>query len=766
MRRSFFFSTILVILIGGGVLLNLARVIAQNPFPATAVTVYTSTSPYATAPLNAFATNNCNTGSQDLRGQCTWYVNARLQELKASGHLVASSVNNIQTALCNATGRHAKNWDNIIGGTWHSTSSTIALPVSLRNPGLIVVWDDDPSNSNGGLYGHVAFVEEVNANKTQYRISEFNWCTGNCRLYNGGNTWLPFDGNDSRLGVYPKFYVVGLPLPTATPVTNAPTGSNIQIPVNFSWGSVVGTGVEYRIQVSTTNSGWTSQNGFSSSASCGSTLVVNRNTGSTSSFSWSGVTTGVCFAPQPGTTYFWTVKAYSPGGGNSLYSPVKSFTTASNITVTLPTSVNASDGSYSDRVRVTWSGTSGNYFRVYRNTANNSATSTALGSWQTSTTYDDFSAVAGTTYYYWVRAASNNSGSNASTYSNANTGYRATTITVTTPTSVNASDGAYTDRVRVTFSGTSGNYFRVYRNTSNNSATSAALGSWQTSTTYDDFSAVTGTTYYYWVRAASNSTGSNASTYSNSNTGYRAVSGPAAPANDNPCSATTITAGSSCSNTSGTTVGATNTTNPGAPTSCPFFGKDVWYKVQVPSSGIVTIRTTAGTLNDLIMAIYSGSCSALQGIVCEDDNTNGNGSYMPVITITGYSPGTWLHIRVWGYNGATGTFSICALNYSTVNLVAPDSDIIDTQYEPLTAVFPNPSEGDLTLEYSLIEPSLVQVEVFDLTGKTVLKLPEEQAHASNFTQSINLRTLPGGAYFLKTKINGRVFTEKILLTRY
>ncbi|MBK9016280.1 MAG: hypothetical protein IPM82_20645 [Saprospiraceae bacterium] len=58
-------------------------------------------------------------------------------------------------------------------------------------------------------------------------------------------------------------------------------------------------------------------------------------------------------------------------------------------------------------------------------------------------------------------------------------------------------------------------------------------------------------------------------------------------------------------------------------------------------------------------------CSALSyANICEDDNSNGNGSWMPVINISGPA-GTVVHIRVWGYGGATGTFNICALNYNT-----------------------------------------------------------------------------------------------------
>ncbi|MBK7634609.1 MAG: hypothetical protein IPJ13_10190 [Saprospiraceae bacterium] len=93
--------------------------------------------------------------------------------------------------------------------------------------------------------------------------------------------------------------------------------------------------------------------------------------------------------------------------------------------MTVPSNVQASDGTFTDKVQVTWTGTSGNWFRVYRNTTNDSGTATALGSWQNTTTYDDASAVAGTTYHYWVRAASDNTGANISAFSTGNTGFRA-----------------------------------------------------------------------------------------------------------------------------------------------------------------------------------------------------------------------------------------------------------------------------------------------------------------------------------------------------
>ncbi|MBK7634610.1 MAG: hypothetical protein IPJ13_10195 [Saprospiraceae bacterium] len=63
------------------------------------------------------------------------------------------------------------------------------------------------------------------------------------------------------------------------------------------------------------------------------------------------------------------------------------------------------------------------------------------------TTYDDASAVAGTTYHYWVRAGSDNAGANISAFSTGDTGFRASAPgTVTIPVNVQASDGTFSDR--------------------------------------------------------------------------------------------------------------------------------------------------------------------------------------------------------------------------------------------------------------------------------------------------------------------------------
>ena len=186
-----------------------------------------------------------------------------------------------------------------------------------------------------------------------------------------------------------------------------------------------------------------------------------------------------------------------------------------------PMGVAASDGTYTDKVRVTWNTSSGaTQYEVYRNTSNSHTGETQLTNTQSSSPFDDTTAVAGTTYYYWVKAC--NLGG-CSGYSSFDTGYRAV-LPPSAPTGVAASDGTYSDKVRVTWNASSGaTEYEVYRNTSNSHTGETQLTSTQASSPFDDSTAVPGTTYYYWVKACNLG---GCSGYSSYDTGYRAISAP------------------------------------------------------------------------------------------------------------------------------------------------------------------------------------------------------------------------------------------------
>ncbi len=174
--------------------------------------------------------------------------------------------------------------------------------------------------------------------------------------------------------------------------------------------------------------------------------------------------------------------------------------------------------------------------------------------------------------------------------------------------------------------------------------------------TYNPGTLSSSTTYYWRIvptNCAGNATGC---TIWNFTTGI-------GPVNDDPCSATTLTVGASCSYTtySNSCASATTAGSPPAPGCASYTGADVWFSVTVPASGTLDFDSQTGVITDGGMAIYSGSCGSLTLVDCDDDNSV-NGS-MPFISVIGQTPGSTLFVRFWEYGGGTeGTFGLCVTN--------------------------------------------------------------------------------------------------------
>ncbi len=162
------------------------------------------------------------------------------------------------------------------------------------------------------------------------------------------------------------------------------------------------------------------------------------------------------------------------------------------------------------------------------------------------------------------------------------------------------------------------------------------------------FSTTVGTTYYVRVQRRLDN---------NTMNGQLCVWSPLA--NDNPCGAVALPVGASCSTTAGTNVGATNTAGIPAP-GCAFYsGQDVWFSFVAPASGGIVLESTAGSMTDGGMALYSATACAGTFTLIECDDDDGAGA-MPYIIRTGLTPGVTYYVRFWEYGGGTGTFNICA----------------------------------------------------------------------------------------------------------
>ncbi len=167
-------------------------------------------------------------------------------------------------------------------------------------------------------------------------------------------------------------------------------------------------------------------------------------------------------------------------------------------------------------VKLQWDPAQGaSRYTVYRATVDNLAAAVLVTSSATGITYTDTAAPRDTQLYYWVASQGAEVGGRVS--------ISVSGFFVPAPTGVNATDDTYTDRIRVTWVKPSGynppGGFRVYRGTSSSSASAVAIATVaNTVVQYDDFTAVAGTYYYYWVTSVG---ALGESGFSNNNRGRR-----------------------------------------------------------------------------------------------------------------------------------------------------------------------------------------------------------------------------------------------------
>jgi len=189
-----------------------------------------------------------------------------------------------------------------------------------------------------------------------------------------------------------------------------------------------------------------------------------------------------------------------------------------------PTGVSASDGDYSDKIRVTWNASSGaTAYEIYRAdsfSGNKSKLTSTAG-----LVYDDTSTLCNIDYYYWVKAKSP-SGTSEFFYNDL--GYRQCPAPPA-PANVAASDGTFTNKVRIAWQASAGaTSYDIFRASTPGGpqikiASTADLQ-------YEDTTAACPNTYYYSVKAKNFDGTSN---FSNSDSGKKDCSGSDS-GNDNP----------------------------------------------------------------------------------------------------------------------------------------------------------------------------------------------------------------------------------------
>ncbi|OYU79906.1 MAG: hypothetical protein CFE23_11665 [Flavobacterium sp. BFFFF1] len=198
-----------------------------------------------------------------------------------------------------------------------------------------------------------------------------------------------------------------------------------------------------------------------------------------------------------------------------------------------------------------------------------------------------------------------------------------------------------------------------------------------------------------------------------------------------------------------TSVGATDSAD--LPSCQESAIRDVWFSVVVPADGNVTLETqlvTDSANDDTIMVAYSGDCTNLSEIDCNDDNPDGNDLFSK-LNLTGLTPGETIYVAVWQYDGLFGS-TPDAFRFSAYNatLAVPNQEASKLTY------FPNPVSNVLNLSY---DQEIVDVSVTNMVGQQVL------SKTINATSTaLDLSALAQGTYAVKVNTGNATKVVKVV----
>ncbi|SDG98048.1 T9SS type A sorting domain-containing protein [Winogradskyella thalassocola] len=102
-----------------------------------------------------------------------------------------------------------------------------------------------------------------------------------------------------------------------------------------------------------------------------------------------------------------------------------------------------------------------------------------------------------------------------------------------------------------------------------------------------------------------------------------------------------------------------------------------------------------------------------------------------------------------------------------IEMITSDTSLStsDFKLEQMLSVYPNPVADILELNINLEEKSKLNIEIFDINGKSVAALFNGEQDAGNFQfnweRSLSKSQISTGMYFLKINVNNREQTKKI-----
>lgn len=182
---------------------------------------------------------------------------------------------------------------------------------------------------------------------------------------------------------------------------------------------------------------------------------------------------------------------------------------------------------------------------------------------------------------------------------------------------------------------------------------------------------------------------------------------------------------------------------------------------------IYTYNTNGNMVNEVIQYWLNGLWTNFYQTIYTYDS-NGN-----IITgnNTTWTGSTWVpsdNTFVIPFIGGDYSFTGYSINiaYILINTtdVSPDLNSIVRDYS-LSQNYPNPFNPSTTISYHLPKFSQVILKIYDLLGKEVKKLVDEQQNAGNYSVIFSASNLPSGIYFYQIQAGNFIQTRKLVLLK-
>ena len=78
-------------------------------------------------------------------------------------------------------------------------------------------------------------------------------------------------------------------------------------------------------------------------------------------------------------------------------------------------------------------------------------------------------------------------------------------------------------------------------------------------------------------------------------------------------------------------------------------------------------------------------------------------------------------------------------------------------------LYPNPSKGEATINYTLNSESQVTIDITDLNGKLISVQVNEKALVGHYSKQLDLQNIEKGIYLVRLKSNGKQINRKLII---